>query len=280
MAACWFCPGSWLPGKGATKTVPDQSGISQSSRRENRWITITRTLQSDVITRRSLLLLPIPVLFAAPTGKFSSQLWSSITEIYAQTLRHPFLTGLADGTLAKEKFEFYLKQDSLYLVAFAEALGVLASKAPRVDWMMTLNQHAIDSVKTERELHESILRGASASKMAPVNYAYSNHFLATVHRKSFAEGLCALLPCYWIYWEVGKELKKRGSKNADYRKWIDQYAGEGYGKTVQLVLDMIDEESKRLDADRKQACVDLFVTSSRYEYLFWDMAWRLEAWKP
>jgi thiaminase (transcriptional activator TenA) len=150
-----------------------------------------------MLTRRRLLLLTVPPLLAAPP-KFSETLWKSISDVYAETLRHPFLTGLADGTLAKEKFEFYLQQDSLYLVAFAEALGVLASKAPRVDWMITLNQHAIDCVKTERELHESILRGASASRMAPVNYAYSNHFLATVHRKGFAEGLSALLPCYWI----------------------------------------------------------------------------------
>ena len=217
---------------------------------------------------------------AAEPKLFSDRLWSSIREIYAATLKHPFLTGLVDGSLPKDRFEYYLKQDSLYLVAFAEALGVLASKAPRVDWMSTLNQHAIDCVKTERGLHEAILRGAAAKTMAPVNYAYSNHYLATVHRKPFSEGLSALLPCYWIYWEVGRELRKKGSKNPDYQKWIVQYSDESYGKTVQLVLDMINEESKRLDEDRKQACVDLFVTSSRYEYLFWDMAWRLEAWKP
>lgn len=217
---------------------------------------------------------------AAETKRFSDRLWTSIAEIYAETLRHPFLTGLTDGTLPKNRFEFYLQQDSLYLVAFAEALGVLASKAPRIDWMTTLNQHAIDCVKTERQLHESILRGSSARSMAPMNYAYSNHFLATVHRKPFAEGLCALLPCYWIYWEVGRELRKKGSKNPDYAKWIAQYSSEDYGKTVRLVLYMIDEESKRLDEERKQACVDLFVTSSRYEYLFWDMAWRMETWKP
>ncbi len=239
----------------------------------------------DVIYSRRTLLgaasaLASSAARAADARKFSDRLWSSITGIYAATLKHPFLTGLTDGSLPKDRFEFYLKQDSLYLVAFAEGLGVLASKAPRVDWLMTLNQHAIDSVKTERQLHESILRGAAARTMAPVNYAYTNHFLAAIHRKPFAEGLCSVLPCYWIYWEVGRELKKRGSKNADYAKWIDQYSDPAYGKSVQLVLDMINEESKRLDEDRKQACVDLFVTSSRYEYLFWDMAWRLEAWKP
>lgn len=230
------------------------------------------------ISRRFLLF--APVLLAAQNKRFQDHLWASIGPIYAAMLRHPFLTGLTSGTLPKDRFEFYLKQDSLYLVAFAEALGVLASKAPRVDWMITLNQHAIDSVKTERNLHESILRGASAQSMAPTNYAYTNHLLSAVHRKPFAEGLSALLPCYWVYLEVGRELKKRGSKNADYQKWIDQYASDGYGKTVQLVLDMINQESARLDDGRKKACTDLFTASSRYEYQFWDMAWRLEEWKP
>lgn len=220
------------------------------------------------------------MLLMGQNKRFQDQLWTSIEPIYAATLKHPFLTGLTDGTLPKDRFEFYLKQDSLYLVAFAEALGLLASKAPRVDWMMTLNQHAIDSVKTERSLHEAILRGAAAQSMAPTNYAYTSHLLATVHRKSFAEGLSALLPCYWIYLEVGRQLKKRGSRNADYQKWIDQYASEGYSKTVGMVLDMINEESKGLNDAVRKDCVDNFVASARYEYQFWDMAWRLEEWKP
>jgi thiaminase/transcriptional activator TenA len=216
---------------------------------------------------------------AGPTG-FAAELWKSITNIYSATLRHPFLTGLTDGTLPPDRFRFYLAQDSLYLVAFAEALGVLASKAPRVDWMIQLNEDAINCVKTERELHESILRGAAASKMAPVNYAYTNHLLATVHRKSFAEGLAALLPCYWIYWEVGKELKQKGSRNADYQKWINQYSDPHYGQTVTRVLTMINEEAKSFGASQRQAVIDLFVASARYEYLFWDMAWRREEWQP
>ena len=231
------------------------------------------------LSRRSFLALAAGPLLASD-ARFTDELWSAIEPIFQKTLRHPFLTGLSDGTLPRARFDFYLAQDALYLTAYAQALGVLASRSPRDDWRMTLNQHAIDALKGERDLHETLLKGKRADRMMPTNYAYTNHLLAAVERKSYAEGLAAMLPCYWIYWEVGKELKKRGSKNADYQRWIDQYSGESYADTVNLVLRMMNTEADRVTAAVRSSAKDLFVISSRYEYQFWDMAWREEKWSP
>ena len=158
-------------------------------------------------SRRSFLAVVAAPLLASDDPRFSNELWAAIEGIYAKTLAHPFLKGLSDGTLPRAKFEFYLKQDALYLGAFAHALNVIASKSPREDWSRTLAQHAIDSIKEKESLHETILKGATAARMAPTNYAYTNHLLATAQSGSFAEGMAAVLPCYWIYLEVGKELK-------------------------------------------------------------------------
>ncbi|MFN3324754.1 MAG: thiaminase II [Bryobacteraceae bacterium] len=228
-----------------------------------------------------LLLAALPALAA----DFTESLWADIRPIYLRTLRHPFLGGLTDGSLPKERFEFYLVQDGLYLRAFGQALSVLASKAPSEEWALTLNQHAIDAIKAERELHESILTeyGVSAERMrsasmAPSNYAYTNHLFAAVHRGTFGEGLAAVLPCYWIYWEVGKELQKRGSKNPEYRRWIAQYAAPEFGEAVKQVLAMMNAEAARMGERERASARRLFVLSSRYEFLFWDMAWRREQW--
>ncbi|MCS6953532.1 MAG: thiaminase II [Bryobacterales bacterium] len=229
----------------------------------------------------------VPAASDVTETKFTGELWNHIASIYAQTLEHPFLVGLTDGTLSRDRFEFYLLQDSHYLRAFAQALSVLAAKAPREDWGITLNQHAVGALQVERQLHESLLasygispQAIAEARPAPTNYAYTNHLLAAVWQRPFAEGLAAVLPCYWIYWEVGKELKKRGSTNPDYQRWIDQYAGEEYGRFVEQVLAMMDEEGARLDAAARQRARDLFTFSARYEYMFWDMAWRLEHWLP
>ena len=218
---------------------------------------------------------------AAAEARFSVSLWDAARPIYAKIVEHPVLRGLSDGTLARAKFEFYLRQDAQYLWEFARALSVLAAKAPRQDWMATLNQHAIDAVKTEMALHKSIVKeGAGAVPMAPSNRAYTGHLLSTVHQRSFFEGLAAVLPCYWVYREVGKELKKRGSRDRDYQRWIDQYSDPAFGSAVDAVLAMIDEEAPRSTPEARERARGLFVESTRYEYLFWDMAWRQEKWLP
>ena len=230
------------------------------------------------LNRRSLVFLPLVRLFGADRP-FTAELWEAIRAIYARTLAHPYLAGLADGTLAPRKFRFYLEQDALYLGAYSRCLNLLAAKAPREDWGLTLATHALDAIKTERQFHESVLKGAPrAVEMSPSNYAYTSHLLATVHHCSFAEGLAAMLPCYWIYREVGRELIRRGSKNADYQRWIQQYAADDYSKSVDEVLAMMNAEAPRLDAQDRERLKRLFVISSRYEYMFWDMAWREEAW--
>jgi thiaminase/transcriptional activator TenA len=218
---------------------------------------------------------------AAPVfARFTDELWTGIQPIYAKTIQHPYLTGLADGTLPRDRFEFYLQQDALFLNEYSITLKMLASKAPREEWRKTLTKHATEAIDTERQLHDSILKGKTAREMAPTNYAYSNHLSATVAQRPFAEGLAALLPCYWIYQEVGQELKKRGSKNADYQRWIDQYSDDSYREAVRQVLGMMNAEAERLDPAARERVKHAFTVSARYEYMFWDMAWRKERWLP
>lgn len=218
---------------------------------------------------------------------FTVELWPAIGPVYSRTLEHPFLKGLSDGTLPRARFRFYLLQDAQYLRAYSQALNVLASKAPREEWAITLSTHAVDALRTERQLHESILYsyGVTEKEMrtatvAPSNLAYTNHLLATAYQRPFGEALAAMLPCYWIYWEVGKELKKRGSSDAHYRRWIEQYADPAYGKAVEQVLAMMNQEARGMPAASRARAVELFTTSARYEYMFWDMAWREEQWVP
>jgi thiaminase (transcriptional activator TenA) len=236
---------------------------------------------------RLFLVAFVAIACRAGDGKFTSELWADIHPIYTQTLDHPFLKGLIDGTLPRSRFQYYLVQDAQYLRVFGQTLSLLAAKAPRGEWAITLNRHAVDSIQEEQQLHASILRSygvsmeaARAAPMAPVNYAYTNHLMVTAIGQRFAYGLAAVLPCYWIYLEVGKELKKKGSKNPEYQRWIDQYSSDEYGKSVQEVLAMMDAEGARLDPEALRAMKNLFRTSSRYEWMFWDMAWREEKWLP
>lgn len=220
--------------------------------------------------RNLLLLLLAPAVFAQTAP--SAELWTAIEPIYRDTLAHPFLKGLADGTLKRARFDFYLRQDAAYLDAFSGALLQLAEKAPKKEWAEILRRHAREAIAAEKQ--------APAAPMAPSNYAYTNHFRLAVATGTFAEGLAAMLPCYWIYQEVGRELIRTGSREPVYQKWIDNYAGEEYARSVRQVLAMYDAVAPKLTAAQRARCRDLFVISARYEYMFWDMAWREEQWLP
>jgi thiaminase/transcriptional activator TenA len=174
----------------------------------------------------------------------------------------------------RSRFEFYLLQDSHYLRAFGQALSVLASKAPREEWAIVLNEHAADALKTERQLHEGILASYGLTRtaianavVAPSNHAYTSHLLAAVHQRPFAEGLAAVLPCYWVYWEVGKALKKKGSKNPDYQRWIDRYAASEVRQGGRQVLDMMDAEAASLDPRSRQAANTLVLSAATVHVL-------------
>ena len=104
------------------------------------------------------------------------------------------------------------------------------------------NEHAAGALRVERALHESFFgewgltpRQVIETPLAPTNLAYTSYLLAVAHAAPFHEGLAALLPCYWIYWEVGKELERAGSPDPLYARWIGTYASEEFGSLVRAV---------------------------------------------
>jgi thiaminase (transcriptional activator TenA) len=220
-----------------------------------------------------------------PGGSFSAELWSSIEEIYAAVLAHPFVTGLTDGSLERESFQFYVVQDAHYLREYARALSLAAARAPSESDIAMFNRHSAGAVEVERSLHESCFaefglsqKDVTRTPMAPTNLAYTSYLLATAYGGSFPQLLGAVLPCYWIYWEVGKSLLERGSPDRLYSRWIDTYAGEEFGEIVQAVLDLTDRVGPDLSSAERVRAAGCFITTSRYEWMFWEMGYRREQW--
>jgi thiaminase/transcriptional activator TenA len=216
---------------------------------------------------------------------FTRELWSAVAPIYDAILRHPFLRGLGDGSLPRERFQFYAVQDALYLRDFARALSLAAARAPRDDWIIMFNEHAAGALKVERSLHESFFKefrlteaDVNATPLAPTNLAYTSYLLAVASAAPFHEALAALLPCYWIYWEVGKALERTGSRDPLYARWIGTYAAEEFGGVVRAVLAATDETAAVVGGREREAMRRHFVTTSRYEWMFWEMGYRREGW--
>jgi thiaminase (transcriptional activator TenA) len=216
---------------------------------------------------------------------FSARLWESIGDIYRAILAHPFITGLTDGTLPAESFAFYVVQDALYLQDYARALAAVGSRAPTSEAMQMFARHAVDAVAAELELHATLLSelGISAddvkrAEQAPTNRGYTSYLLATAHAGSYAEGVSAVLPCYWIYWEVGKELLRLGSPDPRYERWISAYAAPEYGAVVASVIAEVDRIALTVSSAERGLMSRHFRTTSRYEWMFWESGFRRESW--
>ena len=216
---------------------------------------------------------------------FTRELWAAMAPIYASILRHPFLRGLTDGSLPREAFVFYAVQDALYLREFARSLALAAARAPEDDWIIMFSDHAATALRVERSLHEGFFKelglapaDVNGTPLAPTNLAYTSYLLAVAHGAPYHEALAALLPCYWIYWEVGKQLERAGSVDPLYTRWIATYASEEFGAVVRAVLEAVDAIGPELRPHEREAMRRHAVTTSRYEWMFWDMGYRREAW--
>jgi thiaminase/transcriptional activator TenA len=213
---------------------------------------------------------------------WSAQLWRLMEPIYDEIRQHPFLTGLSDGTLAPDAFARYLRQDGHYLRDYARVLAVLGAKAPTGADAALLARHSAATAEVELAGNDALLAelGATAdADVTPTTRAYTSYLLATAYGGSFAEGLAAVLPCYWIYARVGTALAADGSPRPAYRQWINTYAGKEFAVLVNEVVELVDRVGPQLGALEKERAQQHLVVATRYEWMFWDAAYTGERWR-
>ena len=200
---------------------------------------------------------------------------------------HPFLRELHAGALSKERFTYFIFQDYLYLLDFAQVLCRGGSKAPNLQTLEIFARHALIAVEVERSFHASFGRtiGFSAKQLdrlpkGPITEAYTRHLQAVAGEGSLGDIVAAILPCYWIYGEVGRKLYKgRPGKPKVYREWIETYASEEYWKPLREQIRLMDDLGGSAGRSARGLMIAHFLLSSRYEYLFWDQAYNLEKWR-
>lgn len=212
----------------------------------------------------------------------TEDLWAAGAPVYAHILEHPFLTELTSGELASDRFGYYLIQDNHYLREYARALSVLASRAPDTATTALFSGHASTAIAMELDLHSDLLAEIDTEGIvgepSPTTVAYTNYLLAATRGGSFAEGVAAMLPCYWIYWAVGSELVDASSPYPAYARWIDTYVSTEFSEAVRAVLEVTDRLSEQVTAPEQARMIDRFRTASKYEWMFWDAAYRKETW--
>lgn len=215
----------------------------------------------------------------------SEAIWRDILPVHEAILAHPFLAGLTDGTLPEAAFARYVVQDALYLRDYARALAICGARAPDVEGLRMFCRHAAEAVDVERELHGRLMAElgippaeAAGAEPSPTCLAYTSFLLQACTVRERHEAVAAVLPCYWIYWEVGKALAAAGSPDPRYRAWIATYAGAEFGEAVRGAIGATDAVTEGLAPEALGSARRHAVTAARYEWMFWDSAHRGEAW--
>lgn len=214
----------------------------------------------------------------------SARLRQAAAPIWEECLRHPFVTGIGDGTLGVEKFQYFMLQDYLYLFDYARvfALGVVKARDPKLMRTFAENVNAI--LGGEMNIHRAYMERLGitedqvfAVKPALDNTSYTHYMLAVAESGGPMEIVAAILACSWSYAEIGRALAKRpgAADHPFYGEWVRGYASENYAATNQALMALMDELAKDATGAQFDRLEEIFVNCSRYELGFWDMAWEM-----
>jgi thiaminase/transcriptional activator TenA len=216
---------------------------------------------------------------------FSKDAWERNAKSYQVIRAMPFNAELAAGSLSEARFKHYITQDAHYLIGFGRALALAAAKAPDPDRIVQFANSAAGAITVERALHGSFFQqysiGAKTfndTPLSPACHHYVSYLLATAHGDPYEVLLGALLPCFWIYAEVGRDIHGRAAANNPYQAWIDTYAGEQFHAAVQATIAATDAVAAGASPRVLEQMHFAFTRATQLEWMFWDSAYRLEQW--
>lgn len=209
---------------------------------------------------------PTPPL-AKPAGPHTQALWDASAPYLTAIMELPFIRALGDGTLDRADFMFYLEQDAYYLTKYARSLHALGGA-----WATDADAAIADEQEMQRTWLAELDRETLPS---PVTRAYTDFLLASTLGEPAAIGQAAVLPCYWLYYEVGARLAERNHDAHPYRDWLATYAGDGFYEAVRGAIDRC-EATLAQSPGSLDAAVRACAVASRYELDFFDQADR--AW--
>jgi thiaminase/transcriptional activator TenA len=217
---------------------------------------------------------------------FSDDLHATHDRIVGAIVGHPMVAGLGDGTLDESPFRYWVRQDYVYLVEYGRVFALGAAKAPSLSAMGTFAELLETTINVEMDLHRSYaaefgIREAEleATDPSPTTRAYTDFLVRTAALGTWGDLVAALLPCMWGFNETAERLAAEGVPDHEqYAAWVETYTSAEFAELATWCRDLLVEVACDASAAEKERYLSLFETSARYEYLFWDAAWREETW--
>ena len=226
---------------------------------------------------RLLPVSPVPAGEAVvkPAGPWTAALWAAGGETWHQILDLPFVRALGDGTLDEDLFSFYLDQDALYLRDYSRALATLSARADTAEAQVHWAAGAHEAIAAESQLHEGWLANrARLGGPSPITMGYTNFLRAFTAGEDYVVGAAAILPCYWLYEEVGAVLSSQNHADHPYAEWLSLYGGEEFAADVARSLAEVERAFEAASPAQRVRAAQAYLSACVYEREFFDQAHR------
>lgn len=217
--------------------------------------------------------------------KTTEKLLEASEGIWESYNKHPFVMGIQNGTLEKEKFRYYIMQDFLYLKDYAKTFAVGVAKAKSIE-MAKLFAKYIDVMNGELDVHSGYMAKLNVTqkeidtmKTSLDNLSYTSYMFRVAYEEGEAEILTAILSCAYSYEVIAKKMIENNPSSVDddfYGDWIKGYASEEYADGNAVLLDMLNVLTENYTEVQINHLIDIFVACSQYELLFWQMSWDMK----
>lgn len=220
---------------------------------------------------------PVPAGEAVvkPAGPWTAALWAAGGETWRQILDLPFVCALGDGTLDEDLFSFYLDQDALYLRDYSRALATLSARADTAKGQVHWAAGAHEAIAAESQLHEGWLANrARLGGPSPITMGYTNFLRAFTAGEDYVVGAAAILPCYWLYEEVGAVLSSQNHEGHPYADWLSLYGGEEFAADVARSLAEVEHAFEVASPAQRVRAAQAYLSACVYEREFFDQAHR------
>ena len=220
--------------------------------------------------------------------RFTDHLYETARPIWDAQLEHPFVRGIADGTLDPATFSNWVRQDYLYLKDYSRVFAWAAAKSQHLSSMGWYAKLLDLILNLEMGLHRSYaerfeisLEELEAEQMWPTTRAYTDFLVRTSADGDMADLVAALLPCAWGYAYVAEHMAPDGMPADDrYADWIAMYVSEEFTGARDWLIEEMDRLAEGLTEEKRARLTEIFVIASRYEWMFWEMCWTGEEWAP
>lgn len=212
------------------------------------------------------------------------RLLTATTEIWKAYNEHPFVLGIQNGNLDKEKFRYYIIQDYLYLEDYAKTFAVGVAKAKNLETSNLFAKY-ISVMNGELDVHNGYLarlgvtqKEIDSTPRSLDNLSYTSYMLRVAYEEGEAEILAAILSCAYSYEIIAKNIVKNNPASIDdefYGDWIKGYTSDAYAEGNAILLDTLNRLTENYTERQLQHLIDIFAACSRYELAFWEMSWTL-----